>query len=136
MAECFAKSKFKIFVEQNMLFFKEWNRPFLFQMFVQFEKCISPVSMILLADPLSTAFMAVSSSCPTKTYKINLVVILCHPKVLVTCFSAVVLEICNVLVNIRLLIFLTNLINAHLVYPVSYPLFVLKGSKIAEIDGT
>lgn len=47
MAECFAKSKFKIFVEQNMLCFKEWNRPFLFQMFVQYEKCycINPVSM-------------------------------------------------------------------------------------------
>lgn len=47
MAECFAKSKLKIFVEQNMLCLKNWNRPFLFQMFVQFEKCycISPVSM-------------------------------------------------------------------------------------------
>lgn len=47
MAECFAKSKIKMFVEQNMLCLKEWNRPFLFRMFVQFEKCygISPVSV-------------------------------------------------------------------------------------------
>lgn len=63
MAEWFAKSKLKIFVEQNMLCLKERNRPFVFQMFVQFEKCycISLVSKTLLAGPLSVAFATVSS---------------------------------------------------------------------------
>lgn len=85
MVEHFAKSKLKIFVEQNMLCLKEWNRPFLFQMFVRFEKCnyISPASMIYLVGWSSLyCCYGTSSSCPTKTYKVNLVVILCHPRVL------------------------------------------------------
>lgn len=110
MAECFAKSKLKIFVEQNMLCLKEGNRPFVFQMFVQFEKCycISPVSMTYFVGCSSlycfcSCFQSVHAL-QELIYKINLTVILCH----------------HFYVTFRLLIFLTYLINVHLAYLASY----------------
>lgn len=94
MAECFAKSKLKIFVEQNMLCLKEGNRPFVFQMFVHFEKCycISPVSMTYFAG-WSSLYCFCCCFQPVRalqelTYKVNLTVILYHHKVLCICFSS------------------------------------------------
>jgi len=93
MAECFAKSKLRIFVEQNMLCLKEDNRSFVFQMFVQVEKCycISPVSMTYFFRWSSLycfccCFQSVRAL-QDLTYKVNLTVVFHHHKVLCTCFN-------------------------------------------------